>query len=130
VKQILIEMKCFITIILWLWCGLYLHGSTGDSSQIVELHASYVDDSSSHGGIPRMPGRKIYLYLADSTITVDSSLEYGLMEIIKGDDGQVIYSVVVEDGVSDIPLPTLPSGDYSIRLMINGTAYIGMFSVS
>jgi hypothetical protein len=77
-----------------------------------------------------MPGRKIYLYLADSTITVDSSLEYGLMEIIKGDDGQVIYSVVVEDGVSDIPLPTLPSGDYSIRLMINGTAYIGMFSVS
>lgn len=93
-----------------------------------ESHANYDNPSDdSNTTRPKVPIRTPEVYQDDHTLTFsyNNGFTLELVDASMGDEGSVVYTANLPEGILTWQLPTTLSGNYTIRLRYGNWTFVG-----
>lgn len=120
-------MKKKLLLILALCFTMYKGFAVITGGDHISLTVMWQDPTKGHNPVPKAPPRPIFISLEDNILTLPgSSVDYTLQ--LRNDDGQVVYTIFLPAGTTQVTLPSTLSGDFEIRLVTDTYYYLGYFS--
>lgn len=128
-------MKDLFILVLML-CGIVVNTNAQPLFQdhiIIQLQMQakdLPDYSGSTQPVRRLPpyNKEQLITIANGIIYFDESLSPSILTI-KNEKGEIIYTEIIEDGVSSIALPQVGSGKYYILFETQSSFYCGYFDL-
>lgn len=92
--------------------------------EVIHLTATQIDEKPLGNGHPKSPNDPPTVYIEDNTLYFEANHpEYVLN--IKDEDGDVIYTIVLNSAQTQVVLPSALSGSYQIELVMGNWLFIG-----
>lgn len=119
-KQLMTVLVCFLA-----FGGARISANV---QKTVGLEYGKIDSSPTHQGGPKTPIYPWYIDVTNNVITMSAtSCDYTLN--LYDEDGEIVYTVFVPTGTTQVILPTTLSGDFELRFETSTYYYYGYISL-